>query len=162
MLHTALFVGEHAVEAYLPAAHVVQAEQGAKPVADHVLPATQAVAATHESETLLHTKAGALQAQLVWFTSTLLVLKPAVEPVDVPSEVHSEQAVWLPASGEKVCAGQPLHAAFVVDVHADERNLPAAHVEEEQAEHGGKPVAEYEPAAQAGAVTHASDAVLHT
>jgi hypothetical protein len=44
-----------------------------------VLPATQAGTASHARLTLFHLKAGALQAQLVWPTSVLLVLYPAVE-----------------------------------------------------------------------------------
>ena len=65
----------------MPAAHVdaaVQAEHGAYPVADHVLPLTHAGTATQASAVAFHVKAGELQAQLVWPVSALLVLYSCV------------------------------------------------------------------------------------
>ena len=71
----ALAVTEQLATKREPAAHALaaaQAAQGAKPVADHVLPATQAGTAVHASAVAFHAKpAITLHAQLVWPVSAL-------------------------------------------------------------------------------------------
>ena len=97
----------------MPAVHDVgdaQVEHGAKPVADHVLPATQGGLATHVSVVLVHTKAGALQAQLVWPVSELPVLYSDV--------VGHARQLTSPVT-EKVCAGHTWHTALLVALHAE-------------------------------------------
>jgi hypothetical protein len=55
--HLVLDVAEHAAERKLPAVHTLEAHaaQGAKPVADQVLPLTQGAFATHASAVAFHT-----------------------------------------------------------------------------------------------------------
>jgi hypothetical protein len=76
--HTEFDVAEQLATRREPAEHVIaaaQAAQGAKPVADHVLPATQAGTAVHASADAFHAKpAVALHAQLVWPVSALPAL----------------------------------------------------------------------------------------
>jgi len=78
---TALDVAEQAAERYLPAAQPDGKEQlvhGSYPEADQEVPATQVGAATHLLDKASHTKAGPLQAQLVWFVFVLLTLYSSV------------------------------------------------------------------------------------
>ena len=76
---------------------------------DHVLPVTHGGLATHVSVVLFHTKAGVLQAQLVW-----LVRVPVVYPV-VAGHVRQ---LTSPVT-EKVCAGHTWHTALLVALHAE-------------------------------------------
>ena len=75
---TAFALAEQFATRREPAEHALaaaQAAQGAKPVADHVLPATQAGTAVHASADAFHAKpAVALHAQLVWPVSALPAL----------------------------------------------------------------------------------------
>ncbi len=113
--HMVLDVAEHTAERKLPAVHTLEAHaaQGAKPVADQVLPLTQGAFATHASAVAFQTKAGALQAQLVWpvAVTALLVLYSSVEP-------QGRQAV-SPAT-EKVCAAQAAQSVLLDGAHAED------------------------------------------
>ncbi len=96
----------------MPAAHVdaaAQAEHGAYPVADHVLPLTHAGTATQASAVAFHVKAGVLQAQLVWPVSALLAYSCVVG--------HVRQAVS--PSTENWPAAQLLQTVLAVVLQAD-------------------------------------------
>ncbi len=97
----------------MPAAHVdaaAQAEHGAYPVDDHVLPLTHAGTATQASAVAFQVKAGVLQAQLVWPVSALLVLYSCVVG-------HWRQAVS--PSTENWPAAQLLQTVLAVALQAD-------------------------------------------
>jgi hypothetical protein len=108
-----------------------------------VLPATQAGTASHARLTLFHLKAGALQGQLDWPTSALLVLYSSVVP-------HARQLVS--PSSEKVCAAHALQTmlAVALQVEALSQKEPAAHaVVLVQLAQGARPVAlQVEPLTQ--------------
>ena len=74
-----------------------------------------------------------MQAQPVWPTSVLLVLYSSV--VGQAVQLEAPAAEYSPAA-------QFEHTLLVDAVQFEERYLPAAHVDEAQAEHGGKLVAE--------------------
>ena len=82
-------------------------------MADHVLPATQGAFATHWSAVAFQAYSGALQPQLDWPTSALLVLYSAVSG-------HARQ-LESPSS-EKVCAG---HAPQTTLAEAEQTEEPS-------------------------------------
>jgi len=115
--------------------------QGAKPVAEKVLPATQGAFATHCSAVAFHTNAGPLQAQLVWPVAViaLLVSYSGVVPQ------AAQEPVW-PAT-EKVCGAHLEQMVLLEGAHAADAKEPAA--QEEHAEHGDSPLELHvEPAEQ--------------
>jgi hypothetical protein len=110
-----------------------------------VLPATQAGTASHARLTLFHLKAGALQGQLDWPTSALLVLYSSVVP-------HARQLVS--PSSEKVCAAHALHTTLALATQTEEPSysVPAGHaVGLVQLAQGARPVVlQVEPLTQGG------------
>ena len=112
-----------------------------------MLPFTQAGTGSHASVVAFHLKAGAVHAQLVWPTSALLVLYPAVAG-------HARQLVSPRI--ENWPAPQAAQTTSLVAVHAVESEEPAAQVE--QGAHGEVPEALHvKPAAQPATEMHACD-----
>ena len=68
-------------------------------MADHVLPATHRAAGTQEPEGASHTKAGVLQAQLLWLPRVTLVLKAVVLPAGVSRDRRGEAGSRVRVTG---------------------------------------------------------------
>ena len=71
-----------------------------------MLPVTQAGTGSHASVVAFHLKAGAVHAQLVWPTSALLVLYPAVvghaRQAVAPAAPSAAMVNWPALQGEQV------------------------------------------------------------
>ncbi len=68
-------------------------------MADHVLPGTHCAAAAQRPDGAFHTKAGVLQAQLLWLPRVKFVLKAAVMPAGASRDRRGEENSGVRVNG---------------------------------------------------------------